>query len=275
MKIKVCFIILSVCALLLFHCNNTPGDSSTPQNKTLTPGKKEVNSEDKDTWKTQNDRGNRYEGIKGIEVSAPPIQLIAFFIYKEEYKWDDILKVRFYLRNPSDVQLTAQELTTVEFYWMEAKPQNWEQGWNEFSPWPVKDVLAELNINPDNLGVLVRLDKNYGSGLVSPVILCCQSSQSTQRPSNIVQYKAYFRPGISLSGGFFEVYKERGNGEIIRKEPIGSQVPPGPFPIVFELNSNWQGWVRLRIVVHPKDEKTPGPSREYDFYHLPIVSSSV
>ena len=263
MKIKICLIILGVCTLLLSHCSKCgKGDSGdiSSQDGTLSP------------WEKENDRGNRFEGIKGIEVSAPPIQLIAFFSYKEEYGCDDILKVKFYLRNPSNVQLIAQELRTVEFYWMKAKPQKWKSGWNEFSPWPVKDVLADLNIPLDNLGVLLRMGNNYGSGQVSPVILYCQSSP---RPSNIVRYKAYFRPGISLTGGFYEIYREHGSGEIIRKEQIGSQIPPTPFFIKFELNNDWQGWVRLRIVIYPEDGATPSPSREYDFYHISIINSSI
>ena len=260
MRIKICLIILAVVALLLIHCNN-----DTIEDLSCDDAVK--------TFEEANDYGNRYEGIRGINVSAPPFQLIAFYSYiepKETFTAEDILKVKFYLPGTMVVRLTAQELTINKFYWMEAKPQQWQQGWNEFSPWPAKDVLAKVQIPPHNLGVLARLDNQEGSGKISPVLLYCQSS-----PTKIVQYKAYFRPGISLSGGFFEVYKESRNHngwESAMREPIGRQSAGIPFPIMFKLPQDWQGNAKLRMEVYPQDTTSPHPSREYYFYHVPTVN---
>jgi|GEM_PF-1983195 len=253
MRNNNCLTILTIWILSFIHCVSL----------------KAFYSYDED-WKKQNDLGNRYEGRKSIEVGAPAIQLIAFYRYQEKFDNDDTLKVKFYILNSSAIYLTAQELEIREFYWMEAKPKQWKPGWNEFSPWPVKDVLGKLDIPPDNLGVLVRLDDNDGSGQISPVILYCQSL-----PSKITKYKAYFRPSIALSGGIYEIYKGcNEKKEIIERGLIGVQSAGVPFLIIFELKNDWKGLVKFRILVHLKNRITPKPSREYCFYHIPVVNTS-
>ncbi len=66
-------------------------------------------------------RGNRYEGIKWKPVSGYDIELISAYV-------DHIsgmnylpkqLKVKFYLKQPSEVHLTVRELDYKYYYWMD------------------------------------------------------------------------------------------------------------------------------------------------------------
>lgn len=213
-------------------------------------------------WKKQNEKENRYEGTKTVEVGLAPIELISFYNFQETFTPDDILQVRFYRHDDVDVYLTARELVTREFYWMEAKPQTWQVGWNEFGPWPVAEVLAKLEVPPDNLGVLIRLEKESGSGAVSPAILYHSSL-----PTEIEHYTIYFKPGKSLTGGEYEIYKGCQSREFFEGGRIGRQTAEIPFPIKFSLPESWEGLVMFKITVNVKNKVTPA-SHEYCFYHI-------
>jgi hypothetical protein len=217
-----------------------------------------------ENWRRQNEKVNRYEGRISLPASVPPIELISFYSYQESYSYDDILMVGFYLHGDFPVYLTAQEIETQEYYWMEAKPQQWRQGWNEFGPWPVSDVLGELEIPPDNLGVLVRLEKETGSGPISPVILYHSSP-----PTQINRYTAYFRPGKSISSGRYEIYRGYRDNELIKSGMIGRQSAGISFPVKFHLIDEMPGLVKLKITVKIKNESNRvDPSWEFYFYHV-------
>jgi len=224
-------------------------------------------------WKVRNDKDNRYEGSIDKEVaSEPPIKLISFYSSKEKFNRNSVLKVTFYLKDQLKVYLTAQELENREFYWMEAKRQDWPLGWNVFGPWPVDEVLEDLSISPDNLGILVRLleekiDLEKESGPIAPAILYHSSP-----PSKIDHYTAYFMPGKPLSGGTYEIHKVCEGNELLGKGAIGRQSVGIPFPIEFNLPKDWQGPARLKIVVKIKNEvASVPPSYEYCFYHIPVL----
>ena len=222
-------------------------------------------------WKERNDKGNRYEGKISMKVRRPLIELISFYSFKEEYTQDSILKVRFYLHDNFHVYLVAQELERREYYWMEAKPQKWRIGWNEFGPWPVAQVLGRYEIPAGNLGILIRLFEKEpylegGSGYISPAILYHSSL-----PSEARDYTAYFMPGKSFSGGSYEIYKGLNGGELLVKGLVGRQSARVAFPVKFCLPRNWQGLVRFKIIVNIINEGTS--SHEYYFYHIPIVKN--
>lgn len=218
-----------------------------------------------DEWKKQNDRGNRYEGRVSLEIGAPPIELIGFYGFREKFETgtNESLRVRFYLHDTLQVYLCAQEIERKEFYWMEAKPQKWQIGWNEFGPWPSGEVISKLNLPANNIGVLVRSEKVYGSGPVSPAILYYSAP-----PQTITEYTAYFRPGKALASGRYELYRDCKESDLIKKGRIGRQSAGVPFVIRFALPEEWEGLVKLRVTVKVKGEITPVPPlREYCFYH--------
>lgn len=220
-------------------------------------------------WREQNDRGNRYEGTITLEVGAPTLELIALFSFREEYKANDTLKVRFFLPDISFVNLSAQELETRQFYWMETKPQQWKLGWNEFGSWPVSEVLWPLEVPSENLGVLVKMDRSRGSGLVSPAILYHSAA-----PSEISRYVAYFRSGKSLGGGKYSIFMETEQNRPISQGSIGRQSIGVPFPVIFSLPNDLKGLVRLKVEVKSRNTVDRIPiTYEYTFYHISAVGS--
>ena len=109
-----------------------------------------------DKWKKQNDRGNRYEGRIGVPVGNPPLELLSFVGSSPSLPVgappDVVLKIRFFLPDSSFAFISVRELEEEKQYWMEAKQTSWQrQTWNEFTPWPIKDVLLREEIPLSNL----------------------------------------------------------------------------------------------------------------------------
>jgi hypothetical protein len=124
-------------------------------------------------------RGDRHEGVKPKPVSGYDIEVISVLTdYKDSTNQvPDQLRVKFYLRRQTAVNLTVREQDYRLFYWMDkVKPaRGWEAGAeNEFA-WPTGTVLKQLDakLNMYELGVLVRLGKDTPQSVedVAPAIL--------------------------------------------------------------------------------------------------------
>jgi hypothetical protein len=111
-------------------------------------------------------RGDRYEGVRPKPVSGYDIEVISVLTdYKDSTNQvPDQLRVKFYLKRQTAVNLTVREQDHRLFYWMDkVRPaRGWEAGAeNEFA-WPTGTVLKQLDakLNMYELGVLVRLGKD-------------------------------------------------------------------------------------------------------------------
>jgi hypothetical protein len=108
-------------------------------------------------------RGDRHEGRKPKPVAGYDIEVISVLAdYKDSTNQvPDQLRVKFYLKPQTTVNLTIREQDYRLFYWMDkVKPaRGWKAGAeNEFA-WPTETVLKQLDAKLDiyELGVLVRL----------------------------------------------------------------------------------------------------------------------
>ncbi|MET0515314.1 MAG: hypothetical protein ABW047_08330 [Nitrospiraceae bacterium] len=124
-------------------------------------------------------RGDRHEGVKPKPVSGYDIEVISVLAdYKDSTNQvPDPLRVRFYLKGQTAVNLTVREQDYRLYYWMDkVKPvRGWEAGAeNEFA-WPTETVLKQLDakLNMYDLGVLIRLGKDTPQSVedVAPAIL--------------------------------------------------------------------------------------------------------
>jgi hypothetical protein len=147
----------------------------------------------------------------------------------------------------------------------------WGGGWQEFGPWPTAEVLAPLNIEPDNLGVVARLDSqdDTSSGPVAPVIV-----YSGSFGTNRAEYMVHLLPPETLAKVDYEVAnldarKRIARGELCKDVPGHSKpciAGNMPFAITFDLSGQPSGNYRLMIDTRVY-EQTVGPSHEYFFWH--------
>jgi hypothetical protein len=53
---------------------------------------------------------------------------------------------------------------------MQSKPNTWRLGeWNDFGPWPTRDILDQLGIMPGNLALLASFRRSTGDLIYLPV----------------------------------------------------------------------------------------------------------
>ena len=83
--------------------------------------------------------------------------------------------MKFYLKRPSNVYLTVQELDYKYYYWLDrVQPVGpWPSGFDNVFAWPTHDVIKELrDIKIYGLGVVARLEKPEPSQVerVAPVL---------------------------------------------------------------------------------------------------------
>ncbi|NIT60271.1 MAG: hypothetical protein GWN00_29905 [Aliifodinibius sp.] len=123
-------------------------------------------------------RGDHYyEGVKPRPVSGYDIELISVLVNYREYigQMPNQLKVKFYLKETSDVYLTVRELKYKHYYWLDrvnpVKP--WRPGFDNFFEWPTDIVIKRLKgMAMYDLGVLIRLGNENPTSVerVAPAI---------------------------------------------------------------------------------------------------------
>ena len=215
------------------------------------------------------EHGIRMEGRTYEEVSASGIELISFLAHKEEFDpgKDVDLKIRFFLENDTSLFITARELNIRKYYKMKPIQTDWAKGWQEFGPWPTKDVLSPLGLTLDELGVVGRIRTNdrIGSGRVAPLII-----YYSKLPEKIGEYTLYFIPRQELASAECRLYMQ--NEKIpIQRELINKGLFGGvPFPIKIDISQQREGIYRLILDCRYKN-RTSGPQRTYTFYHKPKI----
>lgn len=221
-------------------------------------------------WRRQNDRGNRYEGRIEIPVGRPDLELLSFVGFSEPFKQDVTLKVRFFLPGHSaDVFVQGRELREQKQYWMESKPARWETGaWNEFGPWPTRDVLSREGVCSWNLGVVIRPRKQIlNGGEIVPAFV-----YHSTLPQSVRKYTIYLRPNATLKKVTCSLSRIVNNQSVELKTwpVVGEKVAGEPFPVEFEVRGIPEGPMWLHIEGTFKN-RTGGPIREYRFYHKPEI----
>ena len=124
-------------------------------------------------------RGDRYEGIRPKPVSGYDIEVISVLAdYQDSTNQvPDQLRLKFYLKSQTPVNLTVREQDYRLFYWMDkVRPaRGWQVGWRNDFEWPTAPVLKQLDakLNMYELGVLVRLGKDTPRSVeeIAPAIL--------------------------------------------------------------------------------------------------------
>lgn len=231
-------------------------------------------------WRSNNDRGNRYEGRIEVPVSGSAMELLSFVGRVERYDEAVDLNVRFYL--PTDEQLTcsmappgtddvrveARELREEKLYFMESKgEQRWIPGaWNGFGPWETGTVLDREGIPPSNLGVLVKLDKKPWTAVAPAFVF------HDQAPTRVDSYRLHLRPNATLSQVNYKVLgcEEGEEKELSSATLRGDKIAGEPFAIRLDVSDLTAGPLIVRVNGQVKNRDKQS-SIDVRLYHEPEI----
>lgn len=210
-------------------------------------------------------RSNRMEGMRGVQTGGAGIELLSFVAFREplDVSSAPVLKIRFFLPSAGNVYIKAVELRRhgSSHYQMKPLQVAWMAGWQEFAPWPTKDVLKPEEIPLSELGIVARLGKDRaGSGHLAPIILCAGKC-----PQHVRHYVLDLRPAATLSKIDYQI-THVDSGRVVAVNHIENVAANAPFKIKFDLTNELAG--EYRLLIKAKEwGKTKGPSRQYVFYH--------
>lgn len=155
---------------------------------------------------------NRKEGTNVHPNAAPDFALIAVHRNFEMFPRNAVLHVRFFLPPPAanatrTIFLEAFELQDSFHYFMQATGlDKWKDaGWKIFEPWPTKDVIDNLGLEPANLGVLAHYETDGAPKVYLPVDVYQNDSQSKAKP-----YSFHFITARDLQALDVSVANEKG-----------------------------------------------------------------
>lgn len=214
-------------------------------------------------------RTNRYEGIKQRPINAKlGIELISARIdHQDAIGSGEQYQVRFFLQQPHDVHLLVREIENEHYYWMDrVKPSApWQTGFNNVFAWPTTDVIRQLGLSLNNLGVVVRLG-NASPGAeerVAPALLF-QSHQPTQVGGYVFIFRLEREAKLKAV-----VYPAAGSQPVFTQD-LGDQ--PGGQPVEVRWNTTQvpQGAYRIVLNGYARDNNDP-LTQIVHFYHQPVI----
>ncbi len=217
-------------------------------------------------------RGHYYEGVKANPVAGEDVHLISVLAdYREDMPpvppYPDRLRLRFYLPEKTDVAITVRELDFDTFYWLDrVQPQrDWMRGYdNEFS-WATTPVIRQLEVDPHDLGVLVRLGYKAPRSVehVAPAIL-----YHSQPPERVGAYVFTLKVG-SDARVTCSILREGKTERLLRK--VLPRVHGGrPFTVRWDASSAEPGAYKLVITGYLLDT-SKRLNQDVQFYHHPQV----
>lgn len=224
------------------------------------------------------DFGNRQEGTYTLPISTPPLELISFTGFFEDYQWhtNQQLQVQFFLEKETPIAIKARQTRGEILYRMYPKSFALAKGWNQFKPWPVDDVLSKLKMPAQDVGIMVNSQDRPNT--VAPAFVF-----HSDLPDIVSKYHFTFLPGKNLTRVSYKIYQ----GDFYQKEPqaealvfekyLGRKSKYGGIPISLSvpvsdlvIPDNWAGW--LTLVFKAREIGTNELILyTYYFYHQPIL----
>ena len=224
-------------------------------------------------WKSENDRGNRYEGDFSQSYGRSDIKLLGITSDQTKNHLDTIKNASIYFYSPKyfDLFLKAEELDPIHYYWMEAKDSQCEGGKNEFGPWPWTEVLQWYNISYSNLGILIQVFPKAREGKYFLPAHIVETKFKGTFP--YAQYKIDFFFGKNIGSGMIQFYKGIINTESLREkfsEQTFSYIHRGNSRSFF-LNKEeilyYKGWVTIGVKLRLENHQYYRATEYFYFYH--------
>lgn len=147
--------------------------------------------------------GNRKEGTAvRKDARGPDFTLISIEGHIDIFPPNSNLRVKFYLprsvpgQNDLSTFVEASELVDSQHYFMQSLPElKWQNGdLKDFGPWPTRDVIDRLHIDPSNLAVRAGRHIGAADALYSPAFVCTGKCDLTART-----YTIHFKSGVDLN----------------------------------------------------------------------------
>jgi hypothetical protein len=214
------------------------------------------------------DRGNRYEGVKGTPVSDR-VELISVMVdYNERInQMPDQFKLKFYLSQQVPVFVRVREIDNRHNYWMDKlRPSSdWHTGFSNEFQWPTQEVIKREGIQLYDLGAVAQLDSDDPSldVRVAPVILF-----SSQLPRSISGYSFTFK--ISRKADVTCSFsKDEDNSPVLSTQSFEM---PGQRPrtVNWSASNAREGWYRLKInIIYSNNGQEL--NQIVHFYHRPNI----
>lgn len=213
-------------------------------------------------WADLKDFGNRLEGTLNRGFTEGDVELVSFTGSPITYSIASpaTLDVWFF-GSAAGLTIRAKELSPRLFYAMESKPGKWTAGaWNNLGPWSTKDMLIPLGVQPNNLGVVVWLDKPRGE--VAPAFAGAPPSSETPIRYTVVLRATKPGPGLE-----FTLYKKDGKDTKLLEGKRGPFEKDVPQRIELAIDSAVRDGEPLELVIQPTFDKTLPPASVYTFVH--------
>jgi hypothetical protein len=224
------------------------------------------------------DFGNRFEGTNVHVNALEDFTLLAIHRDFEPVSRNANLNVRFFLPGLPDspkreVFVEAAELQDSSHYFMRSKSSiQWKDGgWNVFRPWPTRDVIDQLDLHVDNLGVLAgyRIASNL------PVYLPVDVYQDDEHLAKHT-YTFFFVTGKDLQSLEISVTNIKGTEMNLHKPDLKCNKILMPNCKLFAAGSTQafdldmsllpEGEYHLKLVGHVLRTSTP-TSLDFTLYH--------
>ena len=223
------------------------------------------------------DFGNRLEGTTMHPNALEDFTLVAVHGNFESFPRNVNLNVRFFLprlqANPNKkVFVQAVELQDSFHYLMRSKTATWKDGsWNIFGPWSTRDVIDQLGLQADNVGVLAeyRIDNNR------PVYLPVDVYHSGKQLAKRI-YTFHFITGQDLQSLEISVTNTAGAGMNVHKPELKCNKSFNPNCRLYaagstqafdlDMSSLPEGEYHMKLVGHVPRTSTP-TSLDIVLYH--------
>lgn len=204
------------------------------------------------------DRGNRLEGFRPQEVSAPSFEALSFVRGPRMGEISTrVLNLHFQVPDAAALSITARELIPVKYYEMRVRREDWPAGRNTFGPWDTAEVIEPLKVQRSNIGVLGRFTAD-GGGSGRIVAVAFDEESRSQR------YEFQFRTKYDLKLASYRVLEADSSAEVLQGT-LSDVTGGAPASIAFDLSSAGEGWYVLVVDCLYKG-RSGGPQRSFRFY---------
>jgi hypothetical protein len=218
-----------------------------------------------DAWQLKHKFVNRYEGLIDIPTGNPPMEVLTFVAYFQEFVGRQEWRVRYFSPTRTQVTIYARDMDDEVQYWMESIPKEASPNvWSEFRGWDTGDVLIKEKVKASSVGVTAMTngaERSYLPALVYPA--------TAALPPAIEFYKLRLRANRHITRvDYILSGVTKPNRPSSRKFSLPGEHFAGD-PFLLELDAREFSEGPMHLVIQAVNGEAPVASKEFNFYHRP------